>query len=168
MSREICSASEGLRPGSGSASPEGSGRLSLRLTVTTVPHVSPPRSSTPVIHAHQGRAAFGSGSEWKINASRQVVKLSSTGRSGYGVSGFRLTSKTNHNSIFLPDAGGYNNDNGSHLTGMQAGYWSKSSITSTSPYVIMGYRFRWVNSFEVVPQSSTSNFRYTVRLVKPK
>jgi uncharacterized protein (TIGR02145 family) len=86
-----------------------------------------------------------------------------------GVSGFRLTSKTNHNSIFLPDAGGYNNDFGSsHLTGMQAGYWSKSSITSTSPYEIMGYRFRWVNSFEVVPQSLTSNFRYTVRLVKPK
>lgn len=86
-----------------------------------------------------------------------------------GVSGFRLTSKTNHNSIFLPDAGGYNNDFGSsHLTGMQAGYWSKSSITSMSPYEVMGYRFRWVSSFEVVPQSSTSNFRYTVRLVKPK
>ena len=55
-----------------------------------------------------------------------------------GVKGYKVTSKTNGNSIFLPAAGyrdesdSYNDDSGLYYAGSYGNYWSSSLSTSSS------------------------------------
>ena len=79
------------------------------------------------------------GSDWQMPSSEQCEELMSeantttTWTTQNGVTGLKITSKTNHNSIFLPAGGSMN---GSNLMndGVNGQYWSRSLYTTYSDY----------------------------------
>ena len=79
------------------------------------------------------------GSDWRMPTKAELDELRNTFYTTWtwttqnGVNGYKVTSKTNGNSIFLP-AAGYRNDSDLGEAGSYGYYWSSSLLTSSSYY----------------------------------
>lgn len=79
-----------------------------------------------------------------------------------GVNGYKVTSKVNGNSIFLP-AAGYRDDSSLNLAGSEGDYWSSSLYSSDSGYAYGLY----FGSSSVDWGSSGRSYGHSVRAVCP-
>ena len=104
------------------------------------------------------------GGNWRMPTSVDVDELLNnctwTWTTQNGVNGYRVTSKTNSNSIFLP-AAGYRNDTIIRAVGSTGIYWSSSLIENFPPYAWYIY-FASKSTFRA---SGNRCYGYTVRPV---
>ena len=84
------------------------------------------------------------GGNWRMPTSDELIELKDTNNCTWewttqnGVNGYKVTSKINGNSIFLPAAGYYTSGNFSEA-GSSAYYWSSSLYASNSSYAYYMY-----------------------------
>ncbi|MBR3871270.1 MAG: InlB B-repeat-containing protein [Paludibacteraceae bacterium] len=84
------------------------------------------------------------GSSWRMPTKAEQDELRNTNYTTWtwttrnGVKGYKVTSKTNGNSIFLP-AAGYRNDSSLSKAGSNGGYWSSSLDAVNSYYAYVLY-----------------------------
>lgn len=94
------------------------------------------------------------GGSWRMPTDAELTELREkctwTWTTQNGVNGYKVTSKGNGNSIFLP-AAGYRNDSSLDNAGSYGYYWSSSLLTG-GPY------YAWRVSFD-----SSNVFRYYYR-----
>lgn len=96
------------------------------------------------------------GTSWRMPTKAEQDELRNTSYTTWtwtaqnGVNGYKVTSKTNGNSIFLP-AAGYRNSSGLDNAGSGGDYWSSSLDTSDSDDAYyLGLNsggFYWINSY---------------------
>ena len=105
------------------------------------------------------------GSSWRMPTYDEIDELTNTSYTIWtwttknGVKGYKVVSKTNGNSIFLP-AAGYRVDSDLYNAGSYGNYWSSSLNTSNSSFAY--YLF-----FDSDYVSRSSNHRYYGRTVRP-
>ena len=102
------------------------------------------------------------GGDWRMPTEAEHLELRSecswTWGTLNGVQGYKVTSKTNGNSIFLP-ASGYHSNLDLYLDGSNGFYWSSSLSTSTC----YADHLRFYSDYV----TSSSNYRYYGRSVRP-
>lgn len=83
------------------------------------------------------------GGAWRMPTDAELIELHEqctwTWTTQNGVNGYKVTSKSNGNSIFLP-AAGYRYDSSLYDAGSDGYYWS-SSLYTNSPYFVWGVGF---------------------------
>ena len=105
------------------------------------------------------------GSSWRMPTEAEQDELRNTSYTTWtwtiqnGVKGYKVTSKTNGNSIFLP-AAGYRDDSSLYDAGSYGNYWSSSLNTSYSDYAYYLY-------FSSSSVSSYDDRRYYGQSVRP-
>ena len=105
------------------------------------------------------------GSSWRIPTQAEQDELRNTNYTTWtwttqnGVNCYKVTSKTNGNSIFLP-AAGYRSNSDLYYAGYSGGYWSSSLSTYNSEYARLLY-------FRSDPVDSSSDLRLFGRSVRP-
>ena len=105
------------------------------------------------------------GGSWRLPTKEEVQELYDgctwTWTTSGGINGYRVTSKTNGNSIFIPAVGYYH---GTTLSGEGSNgyYWSSSFYSATNAY------FLYFNSSNVIPQNSNGSryYGFSVRAVQ--
>lgn len=109
-------------------------------------------------------AAVNWGGSWRMPTDAELTELREqctwTWTSQNGVNGYKVTSKSNGNSIFLP-AAGYRKDSSLDRAGTYGEYWSSSLITD-SPYGAWGVLF---SSSNVIRVAGARYYGFTVRPV---
>ena len=116
------------------------------------------------------------GGKWRMPTNSEVIELNDncswTWTTQNGVSGYRVTSKTNGNSIFLPEAG-YRGGTSVYNVGSHGHYWSSSLYESepnyadglyfNSGYVNWGYGSRYYgNTVRAVCGNNTAAQTFTL------
>lgn len=103
------------------------------------------------------------GGSWRMPTDAEMTELRNNCTWSWttqnGVMGYKVTSKSNGNSIFLPAAGS-RFDSSLHLAGSTGNYWS-SSLSTNNPYRAWSVHF---NSSDVY---WVSDYRYTGQSVRP-
>ena len=103
------------------------------------------------------------GTSWRMPTHAEVKELegncTGTWTTQNGVKGYKVTSKTNGNSIFLP-AAGYRDGSSLKYAGSYGDYWTSSLYTESSNYA-------YYLSFSPDFLSSNINNRYRGRSVRP-
>lgn len=100
-------------------------------------------------------AAYAVNPDWRMPSVAQMKELFNTNYVTYklttvdGVNGYRVTSKTNGNSIFMP-AAGYRNGTSLYVAGSDGYYWSRALYSSNEHDA---YYLSYTSSFV-----STSNY----------
>lgn len=106
------------------------------------------------------------GGDWRMPTSNEVNELINsctwTWTTQNGVNGYKVTSKKNGNSIFLP-AAGCRNDSSLRYVGSLGGYWSSSLDSS---YSYNAYFLDFYSSY-VVRGNGNRGFGQSVRAVCP-
>ena len=106
------------------------------------------------------------GGAWRMPTHDEFTELRTqctwTWTTQNGVKGYKVTSKTNGNSIFLP-AAGYRSGSSLLIAGSYGGYWS-SSLSTDSPY---DARYVFFNSSGVVWLDRSRDYGRSVRPVCP-
>ena len=125
------------------------------------------RDSIDVIEKEDDVAFINWGGDWRMPTLAEQLELSDTSYTTWnwttqnGVNGYKVTSKINGNSIFLP-ASGYRYGSGLNYAGSDGYYWSSSLRTDSSNYA---YCFSFGSSYVGISSYYTRNYGLSVRPV---
>ena len=154
----------------GATTPEGYGNYYAWGETTTKSSYSSSNynySSNPTILPLDRDAAYVNwGTSWRMPTSNELEELintsytTSTWTAQNGVNGYKVVSKTNGNSIFLP-AAGYRRDSDLRSAGFLGCYWSNQVANNTISYA---YDMSF-DSDEVEPEWSLRYYGFSVRPV---
>ena len=128
------------------------------------------RDSIYVLEKEDDVAFINWGGDWRMPTLAEQLELSDTSYTTWnwttqnGVNGYKVTSKINGNSIFLP-ASGYRYGSGLNYAGSDGYYWSSSLRTDSSNYA---YCLSFGSSYVGISSYYTRNYGLSVRPVLAK
>ena len=121
-------------------------------------------SEVIVLESHDDASKVSWGGNWRMPSKAEVEELVNSciwqSSTQNGVKGYKVTSKTNGNYIFLP-AAGYRNNSNLNLSNSYGGYWTSSSSEEDSSNAYLLY---FGNNNDI---NTSNTYRYYGQSIRP-